>query len=213
METVSLILGDDHPLIQLGFRGTIRLPGEIAVQILGNPGHSRLRRRLPARKRRALLLMAEGCEPPELAGRLGLCLEHAEALYEELTQKFGLDRIHRQVRSAIRTGSLSLRGGAVASVRCGTFGDRSLHQAAEQGSRIMADQELVRTLFPDALALCQANGEWMILPDPEDHHLLGYGLSESDAWSCAAVRLCQDEWFRPILTQLMAMQSARRADA
>ncbi len=73
----------------------------------------------------------------------------------------------------------------------------------------MADQELVRTLFPDALARCQSSGEWMILPDPEDHHLLGHGPSESEAWSSAAVRLCQDEWFRPILTQLMAMQASR----
>ncbi|MEW4567342.1 hypothetical protein AB1L88_05690 [Tautonia sp. JC769] len=213
METVSLLLGDDHPLIQLGFRGTIRLPGEIAVLILGGSGPPRARRRLPVRKRRALLLMAEGCEPPDLAGRLGLCLEHAEALYEELTQKFGLDRIDRQVRSALRSGSLRSGRGTIDSTWGGILGNRVRDLGSQRGSRIMADQELVRILFPDALARCQANGEWMVLPDPEDQHLLGSGPSESDAWTCAAVRLCQDEWFRPILTQLMAIQSARQAGA
>ncbi len=213
METVSLILGDDHPLIQLGFRGTLRLPGKIEVQILGSSRHPRIRRRLPARKRRALLLIAKGCEPAELGKRLGLCLEHAEALSEELTLKFGLDRIGRQVLSAVRSGSLCLRGGSISSVRCLHPGYQPFPHIAEQGNRIMADQELVRTLFPDALARCQASGEWMILPDPEDQHRLGYGPSESEAWSCAAIRLCQDEWFRPILSQLMAMQTGRRGDA
>ena len=212
METVSLILGDDHPLIQLGFRGTIRLQDELEVQILGSSGKTKARRRLPDRKHRALLLICEGGEPPELAKHLGLCLEHAEALFEELRLKFGLDRIARQVQSALRSGSLRLRGGSRPSMQCQYRDLQNAPLTPEQGNTVMADQELVRTLFPDALARCQASGEWMILPDPEDHHLLGYGPSESEAWSCAAIRLCQDEWFRPILTQLMAMQSGRRGE-
>jgi DNA-binding CsgD family transcriptional regulator len=59
---------------------------------------------LPPLKRRGLVLMAFGFGPAELADRLGLCLERAEALHEELTRKLGLDRIARQVRSAIRAG-------------------------------------------------------------------------------------------------------------
>jgi hypothetical protein len=209
METLCLVLSEDHPLIQVGFRGTIRLGPGLEVQISGALEKPDRQRTLPPHKRKALAMIVDGCQTIEVAERLGLCLERAEALHDELVSKFGLDRITRQIHAAIRTGALGIiredvRNGKQRAACTTTVQDKTVG-----GGRLMADQNLVRTLFPDALARCQDGGEWVIVPDSGDLHQLGRGQSESEAWSAAAIRLCEDEWFRPILSQLVAMNTRR----
>lgn len=211
METLSLVLGEDHPLIQIGFRGKIRLGPGLEVRISGTSEKSDRRRTLPAHKRKALALIVDGCQPIELAERLGLCLERAEALHEELVSKLGLDRIARQVQTAVRSGSLGLAREEARNGKQSKAGMMNGRGNSPPGGRLMADQDLVRTLFPDALARCQDDGTWVIVPDVSDVHQLGQGRSEPEAWSSAAVRLCEDEWFRPILSQLVAMKSGRES--
>lgn len=210
METLSLVLGEDHPLIQVGFRGKIHLGPGLEVRILGTSGKPDRQRVLPLHKRKALAMIVDGCQPIELAERLGLCLERAEAMHEELVSKLGLDRIARQVQTAVRSGSLGMTRENARNGPQLTADRSNVRETSDSGGRMMADQDLVRTLFPDALARCQDDGMWMIVPDLGDLHQLGRGSTEPEAWSAAAVRLCEDEWFRPILSQLVAMKTDRK---
>lgn len=211
MEAVSLVLPEDHPLIQLGFRGRIRLEMGVEVRVAGVSRRPRTRRRLPPMKRRALVLMAIGFGPAELADRLGLCLEWAEALHEELTRNLGLDRIARQVRSAIRAGLIHPIGRPPerAPIEESSRGP----ELASQGGA-MSDEDLVRIFFPDALATSREDGGWEVIVDPEARsQRLGEGMTEFDAWSQAALRLWKDEWFRPIIVQLRTMRSEQPGQA
>lgn len=207
METVSLVLPDDHPLVQLGFRGGFRLEGGVEVRVAGVSARPRHRRRLPPTKRRALGLMAFGLGPVQLAERLGLCVEQAEALHEELTRKMGLDRIARQVRSAIHAGMIS----PIPPGRDGQSNEPepSTDESGKAGlGAAMSDEDLVRIFFPDSLADRRPDRGWQILLDAEDRsRTVGEGPTEQDAWADAARRLWEDEWFRPIIMQLRAMWS------
>jgi hypothetical protein len=211
VEAVSLVLPDDHPLIQLGFRGRIRLKMGVEVRVTGVSRRPRFRRRLPPLKRRAMVLMAFGFGPVELAGRLGLCLERAEALHEELTRNLGLDRIARQVRSAIQAGLIDPIGRLQEEdSRTEAIADPRLETQGEP----MSDEDLVRIFFPDALATDREDGGWQVIIDPEARaQRLGEGMTERDAWSQAALRLWKDEWFRPIIVQLRTMRSEQPGQA
>ncbi|QDV36828.1 hypothetical protein [Tautonia plasticadhaerens] len=213
METVSLVLPDDHPLVQLGFRGKLRLVHGVQVRVAGVSRRPRHRRRLPPTKRRALVLMAFGFGPVELAERLDLCLERAEALHEELTRKLGLDRIARQVRSAILAGMVTPIGPQPPEIPNRQHPSSDLSRPTGEGAS-MIDEDLVRVFFPDALAASRGDRGWQIvLNSAARPRTIGEGTTEREAWADASLHLWEDEWFRPILVQLRTMWSEQPGQA
>ena len=207
-QTVFLMLAEEHPLIRFGFSGTLRFVEDVEVVVGASAGRRRRRRWLATRDRRALLLIAEGCGPLELSGRLGLCFERAEALHDDLFHKFELDRIARQVRSALAhsPGAPSVPG-LIEAVRMASAIRHA--EPSEDGS--MYDEDLVRSLFPEAVVRVIEGSKWVI--EATEHAgacRLGEGRSVLEAWAEAAIRLSQDEWFRPIIQQINSFRSECR---
>ncbi|RUL87342.1 immunoglobulin domain-containing family protein [Tautonia sociabilis] len=210
METVVVMVRDEHPLIQLGLLDPLFLVEGVAIRVVGVTGRPSRRRLLSSRNRRALRLITRGGGIAELADRLRLPLERAEAIHEELIRMLGLDRIVSQVRAAF--GARMLGDGEMLLRRPEA---RDLHpsEVSSTPERTMTDLDLVRVFFPDAEAR-RRDGGWEIVSDPQHRsHRLGEGATEAEAWSSAVLRLWKDDWFRPLIVQIRSMAAEDQGGA
>jgi DNA-binding CsgD family transcriptional regulator len=108
-------LDEEHALAATGFRGVIRNLEGVDVEVIIGPWTPTLRSgratpifpkklRWSSGDRSLLGLIAEGCTPGQIAERLGLSEESAEARRICLMEQLGLDKMAAEVRYARSVG-------------------------------------------------------------------------------------------------------------